>query len=54
VARVRRLRADRPEVTLVTIALMVVWGVAYAVIFKGNPAMVLAGALLGFAIGGGK
>lgn len=54
VARVRRLRADRPEVTLVTIALMLVWGLAYAIIFKGNPPMVLAGALLGYAMGGGK
>jgi hypothetical protein len=53
VARVRRLRADRPEVTLVTVALMVLWGVAYAIIFK-NPVMAVAGALLGFAMGGGK
>jgi hypothetical protein len=50
----RGREAPRPEATAVTVALVVVWAVAYAIIFKGNPAMVLAGALLGFAIGGGK
>jgi hypothetical protein len=53
-ARLRRVRTDRPEATAVTVTLMVVWAAAYAVIFKGNVLMIVAGALLGFAMGGGK
>lgn len=49
-----RDRACRPEATAVTVTLIVLWAFAYGVVFKWNPACVMAGALLGFAIGGGK
>jgi hypothetical protein len=37
----------------VTVALMLVWAIALGMASDWNPAMVIAGALLGFAIGGG-
>lgn len=37
-----------------TAALVVMWGLAYGLLFRWNVAMVVAGALLGYAMGGGR